>query len=1110
MWLTRLSILRPVTITMLVVAILVLGLRSLVSIPVELYPNIELPFVSITTVYPGAGPQEVETLVTKPIEDAISLISGVKNVTSTSQEGVSSVGVEFYLGTNLDVAATDVREKIDAIRSQLPRDVAAPVILKVDIAAIPVLSFGISSPRPPQEIRRVADDIIKDRLSKVAGVAAVGIAGGEVREILVAVDRGRLDAYNLSIGQVNQALQTANLNLPSGRVTEGRREYAIRAVGEFHSVDEIRNLRLPTADGSAIYLHDVADVRDTVAERQNFTRLNGQDSVTATVIKQADANTLGVVDGAKRELTKLTGQDFSEKSFWQKLFSRGPTRAPGELPPDIKVNISMDQSKQVRDTISEVEMSLILGALLAVLIVFLFLHNLRGTIIVAIAIPTSIIAAFTPMFFAGFTLNMMTLLALSLSVGILVDDSIVVMENIWRHLRRGEPPREAALNGRTEIGLAAITITSVDVVVFVPIAFMGGIIGQFFRQFGITIVIATLFSLFVSFTLTPMLSSRWFRTEDMAESAGRIGRAFAAFDRFYDGLDRRYRTLLAWTLDHRRTTVLLGFVILLAVIGIAAPSVRLPIAVAVALLTLFGWLLTRRERTRALGYVGAAMTVLTVLSPFALGGEFFPPMDEGTFTVNVEMPARASLEATTAVTDRLEVFLLNRDRFPEIESIFGTIGASSSELAFGGAQRRANYAQLRVVLIAKDLRRRSDRDLMREVESFGRTLPDAKVTSQASAMGPGGTAIQAELTGSDTDQLVALAERIAARVKTVPGTKDVDISWEVGKPELQARIDRERTAQFGLTTAQVASALRTSIEGATDTKYREGDTEYDIRVRLREPDRRDLQQVGDVLVASNAGGPIRLKDVAAVSLTSGPTKIDRKNRQRMVAVSSDLQEGYRQVAVQQAISRAIRDIPLGNVNLHWGGESEQLGESGRDMMAALLLSIVLIYILMAALFEGYLSPFIIMFSLPMALAGAVLALLVTNSSLNVISGIGIIMLMGLVTKNAILLVDYTNTLRGRGLERREAILEAGPTRLRPILMTTMAMVFGMLPTAAPHVFRLVRGAEFRAPLAIAVIGGLLLSLALTLLIIPVLYTVFDDLGTRFSERLRRLARRLVP
>ncbi|MDH4179834.1 MAG: efflux RND transporter permease subunit, partial [Armatimonadota bacterium] len=829
-------------------------------------------------------------------------------------------------------------------------------------------------------------------------------------------------------------------------------------------------------------------------------------------------------------LTKLTGQTFDErgyevtgvpkaKSWLQSLTYRihppkPVVRKRGVLPSDITARITNDQSTFIRDSLHDLRNHMFFGALLAVLVVFVFLHNFRGTIIVALAIPISIIATFTPMLFSGFTLNQMTMLGLSLSVGVLVDDSIVVIENIYRHLRMGEPPKEAAFNGRTEIGLAAITITLVDVVVFVPIAFMGGMIGMFFREFGITVAIATLFSLFISFTLTPMLSSRWYRARERlpageggadAPSPGDppdqpdepkpqfaplalvnfvFGVFFAAFDRGYRGLERFYRRLLAWALDHRLVTVLIGIVSLIAIIGIAVPGpMKLPFLIIIGVLTALGVLAGGRGGRLAIAVVGGAALLTAGLTYRQLGGEFFPRVDQGMVSVTVELPAGSSLDATDAVVRTLEELVLDEQRFPEVESVYASVGAGLGGV-FGGGGQGTSYGGLRVVLVDKLKRDLSDQQIVTKIDDFARSLPGATIKASAyQGMGGGGEApVNIEISGSDMGEILRVAQAVRQEVASVPGTLNPDVTWKVGKPEVRADIDPYRAADRGITTYQVASALRTSLEGDTTTKYREGSYQYDIRVRLDEADRQSVDAVSDIMVGYNAG-PIYLADVASVDSAGGPTKIDRKNRQRMVAVQADLKPGYPSQNVVNQIGNRIADLQSGSgdVSVHFGGEAEMFVESMQRAVAALLLSIILIYILQAGLFEGYLSPFIIMFALPMALVGALLAILVAGKTLSIVTMIGIIMLMGLVGKNAILLVDYTNTLRSRGRSVREALLEAGPVRLRPILMTALSLIFGMLPIALATA----RGGEFRSPMAIAVIGGMAVSTLLSLLVIPV-------------------------
>jgi HAE1 family hydrophobic/amphiphilic exporter-1 len=1028
MGLTKLAINRPVVIIMLFLALAVMGFQSRSKMPVELYPKIDIPYILIMTTYPGAGPEEIETLVSKPIEDSVGSVNGVKNITSTSLEGMSAVVLECVLGTDLDTALADARAKVDATQNKLPDDCKDPTLIKVDVGAMPVILMGMSSNRPAKELRDLADNVIKDRLSKVKGVASVTISGGDKRQIQVNVDRHRLEAYGISIGQVQQALAAGNLNMPSGSIKEANRDYSVRALGEFKNAEEIRALKI-NVFGRVLTIGDIANVSDTVAERTQATRVQRKDSIGISVQKQADANTVEVVDGVKKELESMKEV----------------------LPSDVAIAVAFDQSTHVKDALDDVNLSLWLGALLAVIIVYLFLHNIRGTFIVALAIPTSIISTYIPTHFLGFTQNMTVMLGLSLAVGILVDDSIVVLENIYRHLTRGEAPAEAALNGRSEIGLAAVTITMVDVVVFVPIAFMGGITGQFFKQFGITVACATLFSLLVSFTLTPMLASRWYKKhEDVEASSG----FFKAFDDFYRRLDAGYRRMLAWTLHHRWQVIASGWGILLVMIFMVAPK---------------------------------------------LGFEFSPQSDRGQVDIAIEMPAETSLAATNMVTKEIEDAVAN---IPEIESMFTNVGSSGSMLGGGEGSNLAKITLslketksgiqrlLGPLVQDKDLRVRKDTEIQAQIQKMIAKIPAGNVKVQAqSGMGPGGSPIDIELTGDNTEELDRTAQRIKQVISGVPGVINPDVSWKVGKPEVRAKIDRVKAADMGLTMQQIAAGLRTSIAGNTDIKFRTGGNEYDIDVRLREFDRYSLPDVGRTVVgATSSGAPIYLADVADLSFGIGPTKIERKNRQRKVSVTADVAHGYTLGRLKMALEKEIAAVPLGNTRLNWGGDAESMKESAGDMGGALILAILLVYMLMAALFESFFNPLVIMASLPMALIGALLALWMTGETLSIISMIGIIMLMGLVTKNAILLVDYTHTLRERGMSRNDAILEAGPTRLRPILMTTMAMIFGMLPTA----LKLGRGSEMRAPMAIAVIGGLIVSTLLTLLMIPVTYTLMDD------------------
>lgn len=1050
MWLTRLSIQRPVFVIVLMTVFLVLGLRSRSGLQVELNPKVDIPYITIRTIYPGAGPEEVESQVTKPIEDAVSSANRIRHITSSSQFGISYVTLEFEIGTDSNVAAAEVRQKVDGARGLLPREVEPPVIDRFDVNAIPILYMGLLGDQSPKQLRYLADHVIQYRLAQVPGVGRVQVTGGDEREIQVAVDRGRLEAYGLSITDVASAISRANANIPGGHITEGQRDFDARLVGEFESVEQLRDLKLPVPSPSpaaslALTLADVASVRDTTAERDMHARvwyraedgtLKGQDSVGIIVTKLADANTVEVIRRVKAELKRIE----------QELL--------------VRFLISQDQSEFVEAALEDVNVSLILGSLLAVIVVFLFLHNLRGTFICAVAIPTSLITTFIPIYFAGFTLNQMTMLGLSLVVGILVDDSIVVLESIYRHLQRGEAPAEAAFNGRTEIGLAAITITLVDVVVFLPLAFMGGISGQFFREFGLTVAVATLFSLLVSFTVTPMLASRWYRTGDDLE---RKGPFFRQLDRGLAAVDRGYRHLLDWSLRHRPHVVITGV---------------------------------------------ATLVVVMLFGGSRLKFEFIPVSDSGQLVATLELPAGTPLATTDAVMRAVEKRVA---QIPEVRSVFvsvGTIGGGGRSVPEMGPQ----YAQMSIQLADKvglldvlnpfarrtirerGLRTRPDFVIAREIRERVGEIPGARLQVMTNRGFSGTEApIQLELLGFDLDQMRRLANQLKQRIATVPGIVDPDISLRPGKPEAQIEIDRPRAASLGFDVASAGAAVRNAIEGNDEAKYREGGEQFPIRVRFREQDRTQIDELADIPLGSRfvngAYRPIRVGDVARIEVGQGPTRIDREDRVRKVTVSAYLAPGVAAGNVQAAINAQVREVPLGDIRLKAGGEAELMQREGGYLGGALILAIILVYLLMAVLFNNLLHPLTIQLSLPMALIGAILALVLTGQTLSIISMIGFIMLVGLVQKNAILLVDYTNTLRARGMSRTEAIKEAGPTRLRPILMTTFAMVFGMLPVA----LAIGRASEQRSGLATAVIGGLILSTLLTLVMIPVVYTLFDDL-----------------
>jgi len=1136
MWLTSVSIRRPIFITMFVLALIVLGFQSRSKMPQELNPKIDVPYITVVTTYAGAGPEEMESLVSEPIEKAVTSIGHLKNVTSTSQDGVSSVMLEFELGTDLEAAAADVRDKVGAIRQQLPKDADDPKVLKLDIAALPIMTIGLAGPLSPKEMRILAEDVVSDRLSKVGGVAAVNLSGGEEREFSVAVDKDRLDAYGIGIDKIITAIRNANMNVPAGSIKEGARDYSIRTVGEYATVDEIANTRIyvgpvGTKPAFVVRLGDIADVKDTVAEPDTLTRLNGKPSVVFNIQKQSDANTVDVADGIRKELASLQP----------------------ELPPGVHPVIAIDQSKFVKNALRDVNHSLFEGVLLVVVIVFLFLHTARATFIVAVAIPTSLMATFIPIAGFGFTQNQMVLLALSLVVGILVDDSIVVLENIERHLRLREQPEEAALNGRSEIGLAAITITMVDVVVFLPIAFMGGIVGQFFRQFGVTVAVATAFSLFMSFTLTPMLASKWMRSEADKEANEeeihrrlregraslkdridhRVGVLFDALEAFLRGLDRKYRGVLEWALHNRFLTLVIGFVSLLIVFAMAIPlptksmgpagaklfGARIMVALIALGLAAVAMGIDKQSKKIALGFgVVTAFIALTVYLPFGFG--FFPVVDQSTFGVSIRTAPGTSLVQTDRVVRQVEAIIAD---LPEMKPVrlserrwynpvswfrhdtetqmgyYMTIVGAGSSSVISATDTGPQYASIMVKVVDKKLRKRSVNQIVAAVSARTARIPGAEsiVVSPTSGGGGPSNQITKEVQGQNMDDIVKEAQIVADVMRHTPGAVDVDISYKPSRPERRIIVDRLRAAQLDMSVAQVAVAARTAIDGDATVKFRDSGTEYPIRVHYAKSYRDKTSDVENLIIATKDGAPIYLGDVARVVYDHAPTKIERKNRQRVVHITANLAQGAEMGNVNQMIEKALATKPLvPGTTIATGGSTQMMNESFGYMKSAMILAVLLVYMLMGALFESFLTPFVIMFTLPQAMVGALLALLITGKSMSIVSMIGLIMLMGLVTKNAILLVDYTNTLRGRGRNRHDAILEAGPTRLRPILMTTFAMIGGMLPTA----LALNEGAETRAPMAITVIGGLILSTMLTLIVIPVTYTVIDDIWQGIRRR----------
>ncbi|MCL5034119.1 MAG: efflux RND transporter permease subunit [Bacteroidetes bacterium] len=1015
------SIERPVFATMMILALVVLGMFSFLKLNIDQFPDIDFPYVTVTSVLPGAGPEQMETDVTKKIEDAVNTIGGIEHITSISREGVSFVIIQFKLEINGQQAAQEVREKIAAVRADLPTDLEEPVIQRIDPASMPMFTLTVSGPRSDKEITTFTKDIIRKRLENVPGVGRVDLVGGAEREIQIAVDAGRLAAYGLSINDVIQTVASSNVEVPAGNLTQGPRQLLLRTMGKYTNVNDFNRVIVATPEGKPVYLSDVAQVVDGVKEQTSLTRVNGRSAVGLSILKQSGSNTVRVAQAIQKEL------DVLEK----------------EVPSDLKITVAQDNSTFIVEAVNDVLFDIFYGGLLAVIVVFLFLANVRSTIISAIALPTSIIASFIIMYALNFTLNMVSLLALSLAVGLLIDDAIVVIENIFRHMQQGETPMEAAKAATAEIGLAVMATTFTIVAVFVPIAFTPGLVGRFFYQFGITVSAAVLVSLFVAFTLTPMLSSRWLSAadEELADRGSIIRRGLYYFNHFFQILSQRYRKAISWSLHHRKIVV-------------------------------FGSL---------------AVFVSSFFLMGLLGTSFFPDTDESEFNIGINAAPGSSLQQTADIGAHIESVLR---RQPEVTTTLLTIGAGNDPVTRGN---------ILVKLVKKDKRKRSVWQIMSYLRSELKNTPGANI-SYATQGGPGGNQkpVVMSVRGDNMTTLKSIAGGVEKIVRTTPGAVDIENSLETSKPEVRIRIDRDKASDLGVNVAQIATTARALVDGYVATKFQEGDEQYDVRVRLRKQDRTTLENVNNLTVKSNkamGNGEnllVPVSYVADIRQSSGPSQINRFDRQREIRVDANLSGrllGEVLADVQRRTNRIV--LPAG-YNVGVVGEGQMQSESFMNILLSLALAVIFVYIVLAAQFESFSYPFAIMLALPMSLIGAVLGLLVFGSSVSMMSMIGIIMLMGLVTKNGILLVDYANVLRDRGQERTEALINAGATRLRPILMTTFAMIFGMVPVA----FAVSEGSEFRAPMGQAVIGGLITSTLLTLFVVPVVYSILDDLSFR--------------
>ena len=1027
MSLTATAIKRPTLIVVIFSVLGLLGIASYFSIGYELLPKMSKQVITISTTYQGAAPTEVENSVTKKVEDAISSLEKLDNIKSQSFEGKSKVIVEFKSNVDLNQAMEDAQRKINSIAADLPEEAKDPVISKFSVDEAPIMKISVTAKIENRQLYDIVKQRIVPLLSKLEGVANVGLMGGEERQIRVNIDRKKIESFGLDAQQILKAVESSNLDFPAGSVKDQSNETTIRLAGKFKNTNDIEDVVISNHDGRAVYLKDVATVIDGIKETETISRYNATTAIGLLMYKQTDANAVQVSEQVQDEIKKLEAEYASS---------------------GLKFAIAQDSSDFTLKAAEAVNHDLVLAIILVALVMLVFLHSMRNAVIVMIAIPASLVSTYIAIYAFGFTFNLMTLLALSLVIGILVDDSIVVLENIQRHMEMGKHKRQAALEGRNEIGFTAMSITLVDVVVFLPITMVHGLIADILRQFSLVVVTSTLMSLFVCFTLTPLLVSRFGKlTHPSRKKLG--GRIILWVEKKIEKLTESYTSLLKWGLSHKRW-------VLIITIGLMVGSFSL---------------------------VGAGF----------IGNEFVNMGDRGELVVNVELPKDANIQQTNLKTQEVEQYILSKHG---VVNVFSSMGKSDNQFAQQGERHKS---EISIKLVDKSQRPFSTEQfagtLKKELEQ---RIEGAKITtSQVDIMGSTSEApIQLVLNGNNVDELLGYADTILAKMKTVPGTSDQKVSIENNKPEVSVKIDKEKMAALGLRMDQVGNVINLAFSGNSDTKLTDGQYDYDITVKLDAFDRQSSDELKQLSFVNASGQNIRLDQFAKIERTIGPAKLERKDRISSVTVSCEV-VGRPQGTVGEEIKTLVDKDPLpAGMTISYEGNMKQQSEAFGSLGMALIASIIFVYLIMVALYNSYVYPFVVLFSIPVAMVGALLALALNLQSLNIFSLLGIIMLIGLVAKNAILLVDYTNHLKESGKETIEALIESGRTRLRPILMTTIAMVIGMLPLALASG----AGAEWKNGMAWALIGGLTSSMLLTLVVVPVVYVIIDRIKNWFGRK----------
>ena len=1028
------SVQKPITTIMIFVGVIVLGIYSYFQLPVDYFPKMDPPMITVFTFYPGANAADVEQNITRKLEDGFGSLSNLKKLKSSSKENISVITLEYEWGSNLDEAVNEVRNAVGTAQNNLPDEVESPTILKISTSMIPVMMFSVSSEESYAGIKDILDNKLIQPLNRIDGVGNIMQIGAPVRAVMVDVDPRKLDAYNLSVEQIGGVLAANNLNLPSGSLEMGKSDFPLRLQGEFENSDIIKNLIISNKDGRTVYLKDVASVRDSLKDIKSYERANGKKTVRIMIQKQSDANTVSVAKEVKQKVEELKNT----------------------LPPDVKISVLMDSSVNTVNSINNLAETVLYALIFVVLVVLFFLGNWRSTFITALSIPISLIVGFIYMYLSGGTINIITLSAISIAIGLVVDDSIVVIENITKKLDRGGYPREAAIYGTNEVSLAVIASTLTIIAVFLPLTMLGGMTGILFKPLGFIVTISITTSVIVALTLTPMLSAKLL-TEKKPDKKSFSGRIYWFSQNFLGKLDNGYEKILSWVVGHRWLVVGIAFMIFTASMGL-------------------------------IKYIGT---------------EFMPASDNNRISATVKLVQGVKLDETTIIAHKLDSIFMKK--YPEIEIVSSSAGTGDENSMAAIFSQTGNY----IISYTFKMKERKDRkrdifqisDELRtdiqqfpDVEIFNVDPGGSRAASSMMGMG-GGSNLDVNIFGHDFDKTNILSEQIAQAMKEIKGTKDVLISRDKEKAELQLVLNDEKMTYFGLNTVTVAAALRNRVTGLTATKYKEEGNEYDVIIRYDERFRKSTEDIMNVSIQTPQGKFIKLNEIAQIKQFYSPPNIDRQNKTRIVTVSAALSGsdlGTIRTALDQKIAKM--DIPP-DVTVEFGGSADDMQKSFKDIITLLLLVLLLVYIVMAAQFESLAEPFIIMLAVPFALTGVFIALFIFNSTINVISLIGVVMLVGIVVKNGIILVDFANLLRNRGLSLKQAIVQAGRSRLRPVLMTSLTMILAMIPM----IMAKGEGSEMWRPMSIAIFGGLTISTLVTLVLVPAIYTMFG-IGKMRRER----------